>query len=137
MAAGDLSVKIPLYPGDKRSLLATLVKMQTGLRRIAAHVTASAKQLSDASEHLNGLSASITEGLHKGTQFTVTLPLESILRQTNLRADITQEDVVRNVDRVTRLNEENTVAAQRVSDDAYRLQTLSAELKQIVGGFKL
>ncbi len=52
IAEGDLSMPVPLRPGDQTSLLASLSQMQAQLRSLIGHVRESADELSQSSRDL-------------------------------------------------------------------------------------
>ena len=137
IASGDLTVTIPVADGDKRSLLSSMSRMQRGVRRIADSVSMSAKQLADSSEHLSNVSSTLAVGLNRNSRITVSVPIENLLVNTDIRSSISHDDLVKSVESVSRLNEENAESAKSIADDAYRLQTLASGLRLLVGGFKL
>jgi methyl-accepting chemotaxis protein len=59
VASGDLSAALAVRAGDQRSVLATIARMQDGLRRIVSTVREEAREVSLASEQIAGGNAEL------------------------------------------------------------------------------
>lgn len=63
MAAGDLTVPILVAPGDERSMMAAIAKMQAGLRGIVRNIDDSANGLTAAAHNLASMSDRVSAGV--------------------------------------------------------------------------
>lgn len=73
IAAGDLTVAIPVKPDDNRSTMASIHKMQQGLRKIVGNIHESAGALDAAAENLVTMSDRVSKGTAKQTEATTSI----------------------------------------------------------------
>jgi methyl-accepting chemotaxis protein len=73
IAAGDLTVEVPVRPGDTQSLMATLARMKAELARVLEAVAASAGQLSGASQGLSVASSQVSTATSQQTEAAASM----------------------------------------------------------------
>jgi methyl-accepting chemotaxis protein len=73
IAAGDLTVRVPVKASDETSLFAALSKMQESLRSVLSEVSASAGRLTGASQGLSVASAQVSTATSQQTEAAASM----------------------------------------------------------------
>jgi methyl-accepting chemotaxis protein len=75
IAAGDLTVSIPVAPNDRHSMMAAISKMQQGLRTIVSSIHSGADALNTASGNLVAVSNRVSTGVSHQNDATSAIAL--------------------------------------------------------------
>lgn len=73
IAAGDLTVSIKVAPGDERSTMAAISKMQMGLRKIVRNIHDGAAALDTAANNLVSMSDRVSTGVSRQNEATSSI----------------------------------------------------------------
>jgi len=134
VAAGDLSTRVALRPGDQHSLMATLVAMQqqlgqlvTGVRASAESVASASSQIAQGNQHLSDRTEQQAGALQQTTAEMTQLSRDAGLGAEHARA---ADAVATEAAAVAR---QGGTAVGEVVDTMQRIQAGSQRIASIIG----